>query len=131
MHSYSLLGNAPSPVYYSLVLPTLQESIEQPLHAPTVISDLRNIVVLMKHYQDARQQAGQIEKRESFPNQILFEFFQNGEDAYKEIQPIKNIILQDSQLLLDQTNFPYLPFCYTSRFFRGCIRSQVPGRLSE
>lgn len=125
MHPYSLLSyNKNVFLYYSLVVPTLRESVEQPRNVPTIITDLRDITLLMSIYQEAVKEASQLDGVDRFMKKVNYAYFQESSNAYKEIQSNKSIT-EDHNFLLDLARYPSSSFCFTSRFFRGCIRISI------
>jgi hypothetical protein len=105
------LREANTSVYYSLAVPTLLEYAPRPRNAPSIISDIRELRMLMRILQESLS-----------GNTVSYDFFHTEPDRYGEIRPAKTIFGEDKQFSqstasANQENFPE-----TSPFFRGCVR---------
>ncbi len=123
MHAHVLMrGQKVCPVYYSLAYPILQEGLPTFKSHPDIISDEREIKLLLETLETALETG----KLQLLGNHLLhqrkFEFFHNGPDIFNEILPSKEIVKGDPRLQVDKKRFPDREFCTTSPFLSGCIR---------
>ncbi len=110
----------PRYVYYSLSMPTVLEGSPLKKTTSTIISDLREIKLLI----------GTLKKHYAFkPNKIIqntvIDYFHYEKDICGQIKSSDNIPTEDDSFLKDQSIFPSRSFCATSPFFSGCIRIKV------
>jgi hypothetical protein len=108
------------PIYYSLAYPTMLEGSPAIRQAPSVISEMRDIMTLM-------QTLEKIMKKHSALNydlikEVAFQYFHTEEDKFGEIEDSKNIMTGDPNLIQCVKRFKSKVFPYQGPFFRGVIR---------
>jgi hypothetical protein len=108
------------PIYYSLSYPTLLEGTPSIRHAPSMISEIRQIKMLTYEFKKIFSQHGSLTYK-SIEN-IAFEYFHNEKDMFDEITNSIKIIDTDLYLQRNIARFPNRVFPYNGTFFRGCIR---------
>jgi len=123
MHAHILMkGQKMCPVYYSLAYPILQEGLPVFKSHPDVISDEREIKLLLMTL-EAAAELGKFKLLDAnFLHQRKFEFFHNVSDIFNEIIPSQKIPEGDPSLEKDKERFPDREFCATSPFLSGCIQ---------
>jgi len=104
-------------VYYSLSYPTLLDGSPINPSTSTIILDLKEIKFLL----DTLQRRGQNNDFIQYIiNNIEIEYFHTEQDKEKEIKLSNQIPSEDNSFILKNAN--NLGFCYSSKFWKGCIR---------
>lgn len=104
------------PIYYSLSYPTLLEGHPQDTTSSTIMLDIRDIKRLIETLHMNRH-----EGEDHLINEVTFNFFHVDDDKYHDILPSKKITDYDPSLLNQVSNSDQ-SFCYSSAFWKGCIR---------
>ncbi len=115
MHACLLRSESQLPVYYSLAFPTLLEGAPHNENSATLMLTLRDIKMYLTILSETSTQK----------NPIDFAYFHVEPDKYQEILSSKYIA--DSDLFFQQ--YANQEFCYTSPFWRGCIRISYKSSL--
>lgn len=109
-----------NPIYYSFSHPTMIEGTPAIRHAPSIISEMRDICTLMQTLDRI------LEKHGGWAYQLMketqFEYFHSEEDKFGEIANSKTLVEGDAYLINCMKNFNGKHFPYQGPFFRGCIR---------
>lgn len=107
-------------IYYSLSYPTMVEGTPAIRHAPSIISEMRDLRMLMKTFEEIlKQHSGFTYK---LMKDVNFEYFHHEEDRYDEITNSKYLTKGDQNLLECLSRFKEKKFPHQGPFFRGCIR---------
>ncbi len=121
MHPWRLGAvNSDQPVYYSLAYPTMLEGSPAIRHAPSIISEIREVKKLMQTFEDVLRKKGRL--THNLVKWANFEYFHNEDDRFGEIQNSKELINNDSYVQACNERFKNKLFPYQGPFFRGCIR---------
>jgi hypothetical protein len=121
MHPWRLgTMNINNPIYYSLAYPTMIEGTPAIRHAPSVISEIRDIRLLMHTLERILQQHGDLTY--SLIKGTTFDYFHTESDRFKEVENSKTIVDGDPYLAECTKRFKDKIFPYQGPFFRGCIR---------
>ena len=107
-------------VYYSLAYPTMLEGTPAIRHAPSVISELRDIKTLMQTLEEILKHRSILTYQ--LIKDVTFDYFHTEEDRFGEIKPSENLIAGDHYLKMCTDRFKGKIFPYKGPFFRGCVR---------
>jgi len=120
LHPHRLgMGGDNAAVYYSLTYPTMLEGTPIIKNPSSIISELREIKVLLTTYEKILESHGVHSHR--LKNKRL-DYFHTEEDKLGEILPTKNITSSDPSLAKCMERFKGKIFPFQGPFFRGCIR---------
>lgn len=108
------------PVYYSLSHPSLLEGIGFSKDSKTIISELREIILIMDT-QKSRFTASSFDTIS--PHDFIFEYFHTQGSINDRVRPIEEIFKKDLAFLKGRSK-TNLHLCTTSNFFNGCIQIQ-------
>ena len=114
-------------VYYSLAYPTLLQGTSALRHAPSIISEIRDIKILMQTLEKILEQHAV--PTYNLIRNVVFEYFHTEEDRFGEIEHSQNLVDKDFYLVECMKRFKGKVFPYQGPFFRGCMRitkNQMP-----
>jgi hypothetical protein len=102
-------------VYYSLSLPTQLEYAPQAKNSPSIMTDMRELKMLMQILQESIKE-----------KTVSYEFFHSEADRFGEIRPSSELPEEDARLTTMPSGYDIHNkwFCDNSPFWRGCIRIQ-------
>jgi|GEM_PF-455519 len=107
-------------IYYSLSYPTMLEGTPAIRHAPSIISEIRDIKTLMQTFEQI------LKKHSTLTYEIIkgiqFDYFHTEEDRFGQIENSKYLADQDPYIMTCLKRFKDKIFPYQGPFFRGCIR---------
>jgi|JI10StandDraft_1071094.scaffolds.fasta_scaffold39617_3 hypothetical protein len=107
-------------IYYSLFYPSMLEGTPAIRHAPSIISELRDLKMLMQTITNIMKRHSKL-TYELIEN-IFFEYFHHEEDKFKEIVDSKFLTAGDPSLVKCTQRFKGKIFPHQGPFFRGCMR---------
>ncbi len=107
-------------VYYSLAYPTMLEGTPAIRHAPSIISEMRDIKMLMQTLERILEKKGTLTY--NLIKNVVFEYYHTEEDKFREISNSKDLVEVDPYLAESMNRFKVKIFPYQGPFFRGCIR---------
>lgn len=120
MHPYTINAQDNQPAYYSLLFSTVLEGSPHNESSSTIMLDLREIKLLLD---TAFERAASSQSRFSITlKNTTFEYFHVEADKFEEIQSSKLIPEKDPIFCEALSTFKDRSFCFTSAFWRGCIR---------
>jgi hypothetical protein len=116
-----MLAAGDTAIYYSMAYPTLYEGTPAIRHKPNIISEVREVKMLMEMLQRV------VEKQNKylfgFMRGIQFEYYHSDKDTFEELKN-SNDITNDDPLIHEilATKHEEKKFPSYGQFFRGCIR---------
>lgn len=121
LHTYRLdIREKNLPVYYSLAYPTLLEGTPSIRHAASIMSELREVKMLMDMLLKVLEKysGGQY----AIIKNTLFKYFHNEQDRFGEMSVTDDILLNNSTITNALAKkFPGKIFAKNGQFFKGCI----------
>ncbi|EKE01845.1 MAG: hypothetical protein ACD_21C00035G0005 [uncultured bacterium] len=114
----------PNYVYYSLSIPTILEGSPIKKTSNTIVSDLREIKLLIETLKNQFKPNANFEINK-FAQGIKIDYFHYKKDECNQIRASDDIPLEDNSFLKDREAFPERDFCPNSPFFSGCIRIET------
>lgn len=104
-------------LYYSLSFPTLLEGSPTKISTFTIMTDLKDIQMVLDTLRERiPKDSGHI------IHTVDVDYFHVEKDSMQEILSSKLLPEKDSALIEDKKRYPTLDFCYSSLFWRGCLR---------
>jgi hypothetical protein len=123
MHAERLVEHAShkSPCYYSLKYPSILEGSPHRKHNTTVMSDTRIIKQVIALFKNCTCENSVVNC--DFMQGINFDFYHPDVDKLKDIRFSSEIGVLDKRFTeADERYFPNRSFCYSSPFFKGCVK---------
>ncbi len=124
MHLSNLKQSNNPAVYYSLSHPILLAGSESGRQGTAIMTDLRDLKLLL----DTLKNSFATEEFHQIHNTlegIQFDFYHTELDNFQDIQPVEDLIQEDTRFSQDTSYFPDRTICLSSPFLRGCVRTAM------
>lgn len=112
----------PKYIYYSLSIPTILEGSPLKKNSSTVLSDLREIKLLIETLKENPHKVNLNPETDKLIQELAIDYFHYEKDMCDQVKPSALLPHDDKNFVRDQQNFSGRTFCPNSPFFSGCIR---------